>query len=69
MFPVCIRMALQMQYNGLRRGYRLGAPHFDYDASRLVEHGGLASSQTLKSNNSCKRKPRLSLSRASFLGP
>ncbi|CAE6949078.1 Scn11a [Symbiodinium natans] len=26
-------MALQMQYNGLRRGYRLGAPHFDYDAS------------------------------------
>lgn len=26
-------MALQMQYNGLRRGYVLGAPHFNYDAS------------------------------------
>ncbi|CAE7242440.1 CACNA1G [Symbiodinium necroappetens] len=26
-------MALQMQYNGLRRGYLLGAPHFNYDAS------------------------------------
>ena len=28
-------MALQMQYNGIRRGYLLGAPHFNYDASIL----------------------------------